>query len=309
MNQKKFGDPIDSLKNVSQQLMKLEEKKKIAIKNDDFDQAKLIKNEIDRIRNAVAGGKYVEPIQQTQQQNVPLQLSYNNNYMEDNKQNENENNYGGDIKMFMNNNNNNNNMYLNNNNNLNVMNSNNEFETSVDRQRVGNTKTFEEMLNEQMNKNPQIPNNSNPKNRPNNMNNNINNQFSGGQKKPIQNIDNLHVGNTKNFNEMLEEQLQNEGNYQNNQTNNQTNNLPPEVLKIAEPIIPILSNQIVQLIFSKNWNNVKEGFNQSTEHINLYPNDNILGNNSEDNIINAVLIYTQRFPINACVSDFGLIAV
>ena len=293
---KKIKTAIDSLKNVSQQLMKLEEKKKLAIKNDDFDQAKLIKNEIDRIRNAVAGGKYVEPVQQ---QNAPMQQSFNNNYMEDNKQNE--NNYENTNKMFMNNNmsnnmnnNMNNNMYLNNNNNLNIMNSNNEFETSVDRQRVGNTKTFEEMLNEQMNKNPQIPNNSNPKSRPNNtynnnnINNNMNNQFSGGQKKPIQNIDNLHVGNNKNFNEMLEEQLQNEGNYQNNQTNNQTNNLPPEVLKIAEPIIPILSSQIVQLIFSKNWNNVKEGFNQLTEHINLYPNDNILGNNSEDNIINAV---------------------
>jgi hypothetical protein len=264
-------------------------------------------------------------MQQQQQQNIPMQQSFNNNnnnnfnYMEDNKQNEfNNNNYENNNNnlLFMNNNNNNNNynnieenIYMNNNNNLNVMNSNNEFETSVDRQRVGNTKTFEEMLNEQMNKNPQVPNNSNPKNKPKNTNynNNINtnnNQFSGGmnQKRPIKNVDNLQVGNNKNFNEMLEEQLQNEGNYQNNQANNQTENLPPETLKIAEPLIPILSSQIVQLLFSKNWNNIKEGFNQLIEHINNYPNDNLLGNVSEDNIINSIFS-ACGFVLNGTISQ------
>jgi centrosomal protein CEP104 len=52
---KKIKDAIERLKSVSQQLIQLEERKKIAIKNDDFDSAKILKFEIERLRNAVVG--------------------------------------------------------------------------------------------------------------------------------------------------------------------------------------------------------------------------------------------------------------
>ena len=43
---KKIKDSIDRLKSVSQQLIQLEERKTIAIKNDDFDAAKMLKYEV-----------------------------------------------------------------------------------------------------------------------------------------------------------------------------------------------------------------------------------------------------------------------
>ena len=57
------------MKSVSQSLIKLEERKKIAIKNDDFDSAKLIKCEIDRLRNAVAGVNLNEMNRKIREQN------------------------------------------------------------------------------------------------------------------------------------------------------------------------------------------------------------------------------------------------
>jgi centrosomal protein CEP104 len=52
---KKIKEAVERLKSVSQQLIQLEERKQIAIKNDDFDSAKILKYEIDRLRDAVAG--------------------------------------------------------------------------------------------------------------------------------------------------------------------------------------------------------------------------------------------------------------
>ena len=51
---KKLKDCISRLKEVSRQLAKLEENKLIAISNEDYDTAKLLKAEAERLRNTVA---------------------------------------------------------------------------------------------------------------------------------------------------------------------------------------------------------------------------------------------------------------
>ena len=50
---KKLREAIERLKSVGQQLLHLEERKRIAIVNEDYDSAKVIKMEIDRLRSAV----------------------------------------------------------------------------------------------------------------------------------------------------------------------------------------------------------------------------------------------------------------
>lgn len=63
------------MKSVSQSLIQLEERKKIAIKNDDFDAAKLIKYEIERLRAAVSGSNLNETNRKI------MQEQYNDNNM------------------------------------------------------------------------------------------------------------------------------------------------------------------------------------------------------------------------------------
>jgi centrosomal protein CEP104 len=51
---KKIKDSIDKLKKLGLQIAKLEERKNLAIEKEDFDTAKIIKAEIDRIKHNVA---------------------------------------------------------------------------------------------------------------------------------------------------------------------------------------------------------------------------------------------------------------
>ncbi len=50
---KRIKDTIDRLKIVSTQISQLEERKTIAIKNEDYDAAKIIKVEIEKLKYAV----------------------------------------------------------------------------------------------------------------------------------------------------------------------------------------------------------------------------------------------------------------
>jgi len=50
---KRIKDTIDRLKVVSTQISQLEERKAIAIKNEDYDAAKIIKLEIEKLKYAV----------------------------------------------------------------------------------------------------------------------------------------------------------------------------------------------------------------------------------------------------------------
>eukprot|EP00359_Climacostomum_virens_P001925 CAMPEP_0204900574 /NCGR_PEP_ID=MMETSP1397-20131031/2553_1 /ASSEMBLY_ACC=CAM_ASM_000891 /TAXON_ID=49980 /ORGANISM="Climacostomum Climacostomum virens, Strain Stock W-24" /LENGTH=780 /DNA_ID=CAMNT_0052068743 /DNA_START=85 /DNA_END=2424 /DNA_ORIENTATION=+ len=60
---KRIKDAIERLKNVGYQLLQLEERKRTAISSEDYDTAKIIKLEIDRLRNAVLPpiGGYSQP--------------------------------------------------------------------------------------------------------------------------------------------------------------------------------------------------------------------------------------------------------
>lgn len=53
---KHLKEQIDKLKNIGVHLTQLEERKKIAIKNEDYDSAKIIKIEIDNLRSSALGG-------------------------------------------------------------------------------------------------------------------------------------------------------------------------------------------------------------------------------------------------------------
>jgi len=296
---KRIKVAIDSLKSVSQSLIKLEERKKIAIKNDDFDAAKLIKCEIDRLRNAVAGVNLNEmnrKIMQNNNNNMLNEPTYNtqnqkfneppqqrlfpgrrdNEYQPITKEYEMDND--DDIYRIRNN-----------------INNGYELGNAIDRQKVGNNKTFEQMVDEQLNKQNQNYGNNNNNfnnNMNNNMNNNKNNIGSGGigPKPNIVDVDSQYVGNNKDFAQMVEEQLRAAGGNQDNDNQvNEEDSLPPEYYKIAEPLIPILSFPIIKLIFSKIWKNNESGFKQLMDEINAYPNSTLLGNKSPEEIVVATL--------------------
>jgi hypothetical protein len=99
-------------------------------------------------------------------------------------------------------------------------------------------------------------------------------------------------GITKDFSQMVEEQLKNNPeNAEINPNNNENKyeGISAENFKSAEPFIPILSNDIVASLFSKNWVNVKEGFDSLNSHITNFPNDPLLNNKSPSDIVIAVL--------------------
>ena len=306
---KKIKNAIDSLKSVSKQLILLEERKNIAIKNDDFDAAQLIKYEIDRIRNAVS--------------NVSLNNN-NNNFGSLNKNNF-YNNFEGQNRLdeinrnkFNNNDNNINNnnindrqkIFMNGNENYMKINSEYEMDKDDDIYRIRNNintgnylqsppkPNFNEndnnIINTNSNKYTPINTNNNINNFNNNINNKNNNINTGGigPKKNIIDVDNIRVGGiTKDFTQMVEEQLKNspENNEINPNNEAKYEGISAENFKSAEPFIPILSNDIVASLFSKNWVNVKEGFDSLNSHITNFPNDPLLNNKSESDIVIAVL--------------------
>ena len=294
---KRIKVAIDSLKSVSQSLIKLEERKKIAIKNDDFDSAKLIKCEIDRLRNAVAGvnlnemnrkireqneynnnNNLNEPTYNTQKFNEPQQPRLfpgrkENEYQPIN--NEYEMDADEDLYRIRNN-----------------INNGYQLENPIDNQRVGNNIPFEQMVEEQMkNQNNKNMSNINKNINNNNMNNqNYNNIGTGGigAKPRIIDVDSQKVGNTKDFNQMLEEQLKLEGHVEKDNIVEESS-IPAEYYKIAEPLIPVLSFQIIKQIFSKVWKSNESGFKQLQDEVAKYPNSALFGNKSTEEIVVATL--------------------
>ena len=125
----------------------------------------------------------------------------------------------------------------------------------------------------------------------NNMNNqNYNNIGTGGigAKPRIIDVDSQKVGNTKDFNQMLEEQLKLEGHVEKDNIVEESS-IPAEYYKIAEPLIPILSFQIIKQIFSKVWKSNESGFKQLQEEVAKYLNSALFGNKSTEEIVVATL--------------------
>ncbi len=258
---KKIKDAIVRLKGVSQQLIQYEERKRIAIRNDDFDAAKMLKYEIERLRNAVVGLQVAEggPHQEWKNANSnnmkpvykrPIQDDYN-------ELNEKDEIPLGQEKIKL--------MPL-------------------------NKKTYSEipltsdlLLEEDDRANMTKKVNSNQ-------------GYKLKDKSEIKqkiDVDNQVIkGNDKDFSEMVNEKLQDK-----NKNNKSDYKEPIEIeeeisaadYKKAEPLIPVLSHDIVKLLFSKQWRNKEEGIKILIDEISKHPNSQLLSVHGVDKILIAIL--------------------
>ncbi|MCQ2818179.1 MAG: hypothetical protein MJ252_13010 [archaeon] len=288
---KKIKYAIDNLKSVSQSLIQLEERKKIAIKNDDFDSAKLIKYEIERLRNAVAGLNIAE-MNQRMAEERPRE-EYPREYQQEEPEPIPEGN-----KM---------NLYANKQHSLQPINSEYEMDKNEDLYR------FQNNINEGYHlesNNPPMEENYENEPQPDfrqhqNPSNNFNNIPPMGRQnesrgnpmkinKPVVDVDSLAVkGISKDWNTIVEEQMNDDpmggGGKAKGQIDAEQGEIPAAEYKIAEPLIPILTFPLVQMIFSPQWKVKEDGFKALSDELNSYPNSKILGNHTEEEVMNACL--------------------
>ncbi len=251
---KRIKIAIDSLKSVSQSLIQLEERKKMAIKNDDFDAAKLIKFEIERLRNAVAGiNDTNRNVHRDDYSNEPInQINSPPNYQPLNKGFEN-------TEVF----NLKNNIYEDPNN-INKINDN-----------INNIINQEEkQLKSQPKKDTNDP-------------------FNQASKGAVD-IDNLKVGGMGlNFSEMVEAQLQKEGMGSGKNVNTGDQDLmldiDSEAYKFGEPLIPVLTSDLIKLLFSREWKTKEYGFELLKKEIRDYPNNPAFGTKTPEDVVVACL--------------------
>ena len=278
---KRIKVAIDSLKSVSRSLIQLEERKKIAIKNDDFDAAKLIKYEIDRLRNMVARANINETNRRIEkEQNInnlknpnPLQLppGYPNS--------------GEKIRMF------------NTANQKDYQPINNEYEMDNDEDiyRIRNNINQGYKLEDpnKMNKILEMQEAQAMQANQNAQQNKINepDPFNQGAKGVID-VDNQRVGGKGlNFSEMVEQQLRRAGQsgMGDGEGNIDDEQLSAEAYKYAEPLIPVLTFDLIKLLFAQQWKVKESGFNRLNKEIKDYPNSSLLGSKSPEEIVVACL--------------------
>jgi hypothetical protein len=281
---------IDRLKSVTNQLRTLEQRKQIAIKNDQFDEAKIIKNEIENLRN----------------QAININSNYNDNNYNNNKEEKQE--------TSKNNNKNKNLIGMNQQNNQNEEYQNYNYDYKNERANMNSNQSNRNNNLEHFKKNDIIDSNNNNDNYYNNYNdNNLNEEYnydenienkneikippsleSNNRNKPIlvknikkenlvdQNkhpvdVDNMKVGNEKNFEEMLEEQMKiDKENKKNKKIGDEDNlaendDISEKEYPIAEPLISVFGYDQVKLLFAKNWKNKEEGIKLIREEILKYP--------------------------------------
>lgn len=272
---KKIKDAIGRLKSVSQQLLKLEERKAIAIKNEDYDSAKMLKYEVERLRNAVAG----IDINNLQPENIPP--SYNKEVNKEFPKNQNPNiNYANDFD-----------------------NSN----SGIREIPVGN-KNYKLMGNMDQRKPQEMPltsdlvmDDDDNMNKVRNVNPNQGYKLMNNKERNIINVDEMQIkGNNKDFNELVMEKLEKEGGGKGKKgasLEEEDDDIPAAEFKKAEPLIPILTHDIIKLLFSKYWRNKEEGINKLIDEVKNYPHSDILGQQSVDNVLNAV--------VGACANVLG----
>ena len=283
---KRIKVAIDSLKSVSQSLIQLEERKKIAIKNDDFDAAKLIKYEIERLRNAVAGANINETNRKiAREQNMnnmknpnPLQLppGYPNS--------------GDKVRMFN----------TGNPNDYQPINNEYEMDNDEDIYRIRNNINQGYKLEDpdKMNKIREMQEaqgmQDNQINNQNTQQNKIMDEpdpFNQGAKGVID-VDNQRVGGKGlNFSEMVEQQLRKAGQsgMGEGEGNIDDEQLSAEAYKYAEPLIPVLTFDLIKLLFAQQWKIKETGFNKLNKEIKDYPNSALLGSKSPEEIVVACL--------------------
>jgi len=301
---KRIKDAIDRLKSVSQQLIQLEERKSIAIKNDDFDSAKIIKYEIERLRSAVSGitlgderdnNEIMNPNQRSKFNKVLDNMSEgkygmgndgvdpNYDYNEPQQNYNNKKKQGQGTKMTN--------------------------EKNSNYHKVPLTSDIVMDGEEKINKAKKLdPNQGFKKIDPkmmdyDNMNakgmsgldSNFNNFVNDNHSKKVFNK-NEQQQNDRDFDNLPVKQNYNYGSDfdPNNQggkdlPEDENDEIPANEYKKAEPLIPVLTHDIVRLIFSKSWKNKEKGLILLEEEIAKYPKSKVFGIHKEDKIITAVM--------------------
>ena len=115
--------------------------------------------------------------------------------------------------------------------------------------------------------------------------------FNQGAKGVID-VDNQRVGGKGlNFSEMVEQQLRKAGQsgMGEGEGNIDDEQLSAEAYKYAEPLIPVLTFDLIKLLFAQQWKIKETGFNKLNKEIKDYPNSALLGNKSPEEIVVACL--------------------
>lgn len=259
---KKIKEAIDRLKSVSSQLIQLEERKRIAIKNDDFDAAKMLKYEIERLRNAVTGLQLNDDYEDIANKNYPQQSAKNQPVPTENFNGN--NNPKGIVQPIL---------------------KKNRVEIPL----------ASDMILEKDDKILYTKNN-----KPNEGY-----QLKGKVefKKKVE-LDNMIVkGISRDFKDVVNEKInKEEGEANIIQKEEIEEEIPASEYKKAEPLIPVLSFDIVKMIFSKNWKNKEEGLKILTEEVEKYPNSNLLRPHSQDKILISI-VGTSAYILSCNVSQ------
>ena len=279
---KRIKIAIDSLKSVSQSLIQLEERKKIAIKNDDFDAAKLIKYEIERLRNAVAGANINETNRKiAREQNMANNINNNPMQLPPGYPN-----MGDKTRMFN----------TANQNDFQPINNEYEMENDEDIYKIRNNINQGYKLEdpEKLNKINDMQNNNfnQEQNQIPTQKKDMSDPFNQGSKGVID-VDNQKVGGIGlNFSEMVEAQLRKAGGGGGNQEEGgeiYDEQLNAEAYKYAEPLVPVLTFNLIKLLFAQQWKNKEVGFQQLNKEIKDYPNSMVFGSKSPEEIVVACL--------------------
>jgi hypothetical protein len=93
------------------------------------------------------------------------------------------------------------------------------------------------------------------------------------QKKPQMDVDEQVIkGIEKDFDDIVNEKVGKDGGIkQGNMEEDEDEEIPANEYKKAEPLIPVLGNDLVKLLFSKYWRKKEEGIKQLTEEIKNHP--------------------------------------
>jgi len=275
---KKIKEAIDRLKSVSSQLIQLEERKRIAIKNDDFDAAKMLKYEIERLRNAVSGLQLNDNYEEI---NNPFQNSYKNlSQPNENLGKVNENINGNVI---------------------------NNSTRNYNIQPINKNSKNELILNSDMVLEKEDKIYQTKKTNPNEGY-----KLKGKEElnRKVDVDDMIIKGISRDFQDVVNDKIIKEGGgSEKNKVNDVEEDIPASEYKKAEPLIPVLSFDLVKMIFSKNWKNKEEGLKILTEEIENFPKSEVLKHQTVDKILTAtvgaaayILACTVSQPLTAAMN-------
>lgn len=268
---KRIKEAIDRLKAVSSQLLQLEERKRIAIKNDDFDSAKIIKYEVERLRNAVAGINIdqnfnpdaVLPSLNTKKLNQENMRTNHEMY-----EAEQQDDYNQPERGF----------------------------NQIDPRkipRMNNPSQNNHYHEMPINSNMVLPNDQDI-DRTKNVDHGV--KFATKNKVIFNDVDEQPIkGISQDFGTAISQQIK-QGKGKDVQSNNQETvdhlddedeDIPVNLYKYAEPLIPILTHDIVKLAFSTTWRKKEQAMRILTEEIKQHPHSKILSGHADDKIITA----------------------